>query len=413
VLCSRQSEKRDDGSGTARCACDLFPLLYIAHVTHCPVAGTSMTSYFPPIGSFTRAMSLSGARTYPNSSSTLSAADVGILPGRRRLDRYARLRRQPGEDTVVDEPLLLPKKPAPEMDYVIKNVVGAIDKEAELRNVAEKKKQKAKTSPASESRPLVRTASARPLQAPKRRLETLSRRMSEELLGRTDVVPKSRAKERGHLEDMRWIPTPETNVLKAGHSTRGTVAASFRPISGAVNANGQEETPKVSKSAIPEAKTMPPPPPPALVHHHPPQPKRSPSPVLLDLVPTQPATQTTSRHPPVLGMRRVHGHGTSSPLHSSQHLPNKQRGFKIPFARSGAGGSQASSTSTCSMSLSRPSYEMSESCVASAPSPPSGFSKPSPKSRTPSPTLEADSSYGEISFDMDIVEETMKQYDEI
>ena len=34
------------------------------------------------------------------------------------------------------------------------------------------------------------------------------------------------------------------------------------------------------------------------------------------------------------------------------------------------------------------------------------------RERSPSPGLDPDSSYGEISFDMDIIEETMKQYDE-
>ncbi|KII85441.1 hypothetical protein PLICRDRAFT_126260 [Plicaturopsis crispa FD-325 SS-3] len=109
-----------------------------------------------------------------------------------------------------------------------------------------------------------------------------------------------------------------------------------------------------------------------------------------------------SQRPPVLGMRRVTPYSTFS---TSQSLPSKQKGFKPPLAR--------------------PPVNAPPKAAPPAPSPkraPVTLPTPvtTPKERVPvkrrddrssSPAPEADSSYGEMSFDMDALEATMQQYD--
>lgn len=110
-----------------------------------------------------------------------------------------------------------------------------------------------------------------------------------------------------------------------------------------------------------------------------------------------------------------------SALTPSQTLPGKQRGFKVPLAKP-----QAAPTPTRLPAVSQPvpSYRETDPKVAQVLLTP----EPSPsiaakgtgikdgrvtetQHSSSSPASDPDSSYGDISFDMDALEETMKKYD--
>lgn len=141
------------------------------------------------------------------------------------------------------------------------------------------------------------------------------------------------------------------------------------------------------------------------------------------------STQPSARPPPALGMRRVNTHsGATSTFRPSQDIPTKQRGFKTPFARPGASQGPASAASSSSAGTD-PSYsarvnlhvtsEPSSSFPVAPDASSLAMSARPPQaravsSRSPSPDAapaEADSSYGEISFDADELNEIMSQYD--
>lgn len=133
-----------------------------------------------------------------------------------------------------------------------------------------------------------------------------------------------------------------------------------------------------------------------------------------------PSSQPTSRLLPALGMRRVNTYsGSSSPtvLQPSQNLPTKQRGFKVPAIRPSAGSQAPAHSASPSQTSNTMKIEPRTGSAMQHPNPTPSPRKTRPqsaareRSRSPSPPLEADSSYGDISLDMDAVEETMKQYD--
>ncbi|OCH92418.1 hypothetical protein OBBRIDRAFT_824716 [Obba rivulosa] len=126
-----------------------------------------------------------------------------------------------------------------------------------------------------------------------------------------------------------------------------------------------------------------------------------------------------SSRPPALGMRRTHNLPTST-FAPSQALPTRQRGFKPPLARPPARTSKPSSTS-----------RVAAAATATLPTPDltptsnfSGLRTTAPQrtkygetgnkagSRSSSPAApEADSSYGELPFDINALEEEMRKYD--
>ncbi|KZP09567.1 hypothetical protein FIBSPDRAFT_1051779 [Athelia psychrophila] len=134
-----------------------------------------------------------------------------------------------------------------------------------------------------------------------------------------------------------------------------------------------------------------------------------------------PRTQLlSSQRPRALGMRRAFP-AYSATTTSSQSLPEKQRAFKVPLAKPSCPPTTMVSTTVF------PAKSTRERQVAAPfPSPPSplgadadaiskgegirdgdGSSSPSPGS----PSADPDSSYGDMSFDMDALEETMQKYD--
>ncbi|KIM86614.1 hypothetical protein PILCRDRAFT_309435 [Piloderma croceum F 1598] len=125
-----------------------------------------------------------------------------------------------------------------------------------------------------------------------------------------------------------------------------------------------------------------------------------------------PNSQLTSR-PPALGMRRSL---TTSSLAPSQTLPEKQRGFKVPLAKPAP---PIFSTQLPTSSYPRKNIQVSRVLPTPEPSPPNPAKETSTKDggevgtqhNSSSPAPDADSSYGDMSFDMDALEETMKKYD--
>ncbi|KAF7984171.1 hypothetical protein HWV62_16848 [Athelia sp. TMB] len=150
-------------------------------------------------------------------------------------------------------------------------------------------------------------------------------------------------------------------------------------------------------------------PPPPIIHVSVPttKPESPPSPPR-----TQPVPLSSSQRPRALGMRRAFN--TYHTI-SSQNLPEKQRGFKVPLAKPSYPPISAPSSK-----LANPRRE----APAPFPSPPSpldnvrGGCEADPASKETgtdegsfSPAEDPDSSYGDMSFDMDALEETMQMYD--
>lgn len=142
--------------------------------------------------------------------------------------------------------------------------------------------------------------------------------------------------------------------------------------------------------------------------------------------PLQPQS-TQSRGPRALGMRRANTHAsTSSTFRPSQDIPMKQRGFKTPFARPLTSQTAPQYSPATDVLVSNPHHRRSEDASQATNSFPIAENSSTPEevrgrparaqpaqSRSPSPEIvpEADSSYGDISFDEDTLNEIMSQYD--
>ncbi|EMD32438.1 hypothetical protein CERSUDRAFT_99520 [Gelatoporia subvermispora B] len=132
--------------------------------------------------------------------------------------------------------------------------------------------------------------------------------------------------------------------------------------------------------------------------------------------------------PPALGMRRAHI-PSSSTFAPSQTLPTRQKGFKPPLSRPPANplpasASQKLTSHTPALGASRtttqatlPTPELTpttanvnESHGAKPPQRTRYGSTSSSRSSSPAPP-EADSSYGELPFDISAIEEAMRKYD--
>ncbi|KAI0696635.1 hypothetical protein BC835DRAFT_1414176 [Cytidiella melzeri] len=363
------------------------------------------TSSFPSISSISQTTFSS------TTSSAVSSAS------RRGSEKYTLGRRKQVKRSATELTSSM-KEAIPALGNMLQAVSVKMDESAKLKqHHIEKKREQA--SKQVRVRPLVRTHSAQPARPPKR--QTLSRHVSEEVLGTGSVASGSRGQDR--LADTEWVSSLLQATVRTKESVVDEVAHEVplpleMPTDAALAVRENRlKTHKTSKDSA----SMPPPPPP--LHNRPKQPKKAaiardpPPPTSVGV--EQPraqqppmASQSASRALPALGMRRANPYVASqtAQLQSSQSLPSKQRGFKPPFARPPAAGSQTSSTSTSSTSASRAlsSAKDDSSNTYPSPSPPSrAFSRP----RSPSPSPEADSSYGEISFDMDLVEEAMKPYD--
>ncbi|EGO19815.1 hypothetical protein SERLADRAFT_453142 [Serpula lacrymans var. lacrymans S7.9] len=145
-----------------------------------------------------------------------------------------------------------------------------------------------------------------------------------------------------------------------------------------------------------------------------------------------PSSQMSQRsfRPPVLGMRRAVNSTPVSAFSASQNIPYRQKGFKPPLAKKPSVANITHNTVTTSSSSTpentrthkRKTCEFDDS-LASLPTPDltpvqrsatvttQSDSVAEPHDRSPSPFTEADSSFGDISFDMDALEETMQKYD--
>lgn len=115
--------------------------------------------------------------------------------------------------------------------------------------------------------------------------------------------------------------------------------------------------------------------------------------------------------PPPLGMRRAHTTGSSTSGLVPKALPTKQAAFKTPFARSASGDA-------VNVTLSQRARASSTVAVSrnAVPGPARPVQRPAvapPPSRSPSPevNVEADSSYGEMPFDIADIDEEMSKYD--
>ncbi|KAH8096867.1 hypothetical protein BXZ70DRAFT_320165 [Cristinia sonorae] len=145
----------------------------------------------------------------------------------------------------------------------------------------------------------------------------------------------------------------------------------------------------------------------------PPPPATTKTPVLLPqqhaaplLRASQPAMPRPT--PPPLGMRRAHTTGSTSGL-VPKTLPTKQAAFKTPFARVPAGNAPPVTRQT--------SAPTAPNAVFSTTSRPAAVTRhhshaPPPCSRTPSPgPADADSSFGDMPFDLADIDEAMSKYD--
>lgn len=138
----------------------------------------------------------------------------------------------------------------------------------------------------------------------------------------------------------------------------------------------------------------------------------------------KPPQSSQSRGPPALGMRRTNTHsGVASAFRPSQDIPMKQRGFRTPFSRPANAQTPSQAMSSISnydqsgrMGIPPPnSFPVSER----SPSPELTRGRPPQARPARSPSQEedddaspeADSSYGDISFDEDTLNEIMSQYD--
>jgi len=123
-----------------------------------------------------------------------------------------------------------------------------------------------------------------------------------------------------------------------------------------------------------------------------------------------------SSGPPVLGMRRVSPYRNFAPSHA---LPEKQKGFKTPFLKQPPASSEESTpsptpkygASTRAPTVPRLSIQTTPSGSISSQEDSTMEMEPTPSQRSSSPMTATDSSFGDMSFDMDALEETMKMYD--
>lgn len=351
----------------------------------------------------------------------------------------------------------------PQLADMIRNVVGTIDEDARLKKHPLGKHR----TPGKEqlsTRALVRTNSSR---TPMEKKRSLKRHVSEELLDRTNVAYRSSTKD--STLDMGWAQrranakiaaNPESQEPCAGptitEAKRG-VALEFDDLltdDHPLCEHPAQLKAKSSKRSVVSARRphrrpdsradsviMPPPPNPLPLKRRVSEAKDIsgalmllPQAPILHAAPVRTggatrlsvlaSSQPPSRPPPpVLGMRRTKTYNGTPPT-ASQNPYSKQCGFKVPFVRPPTSGSQPSCTPTASACdpIGKMIFEVQCGSATqfshSTPSPVrQGRSRPpvkeEPRSSSPSlsPPPEADSSYGEISFDMDAVEETMRQYD--
>lgn len=396
------------------------------------------------------ASTLSMAQSSSSGSSSLNTPSSRRRAGLHR-ERY-------GSATAdLEDSLDNAQQAVPQLTDLIRNVVGAIDHGARLKKHHFEKHRQTKEQ--SNSRPLVRTKSARSGQSAKKRV--LVRHVSEELVDKTNVASSSH--EQSVMADMSWSSRfADTKVVistqpqgthtgpLAAEAQRMTVGADDQSLRNYTSYLKEDDstarvrsTMRIQNRTDPRADVVAMPPPPTLQHQ-----QRLPknisdshnvshcaSAAYADSTRAEnqarfsclTSSQPSFRPPPALGMRRTstyNGTSTAAVSQSSQNLPTKQRSFKVPFNRHTDTGSQVPAASPASAS--RPIARMKvQAKTASATDSPDSTPSPSckarfrppvreePPSRSPSPELEADSSYGDISFDMDAVEETMRQFDEV
>lgn len=142
-----------------------------------------------------------------------------------------------------------------------------------------------------------------------------------------------------------------------------------------------------------------------------------PSPPRSQPVPTaRPPSLSQLSRPPALGMRRAFTTYTS--ISPSQTLPEKQRGFKVPLAKPSC---PPVSVAAKYRQVSSKQEQVLHTPLSSPPIPLDAvrndsdgegpMTGPGTDGRCSSPAQDPDSSYGDMSFDMDALEETMKKYD--
>lgn len=154
--------------------------------------------------------------------------------------------------------------------------------------------------------------------------------------------------------------------------------------------------------------------PPPMNPHHQSRPLPPPYPSQNSSISRPPNSQLSSR-PPVLGMRR--SMTTYSALAPSQTLPEKRKGFKVPLAKPAVPLVRESVVPPPTPSYRHPRVEPSRVLPTPEPSPPDppdvngGRDGAAANTQYNSSSPDGDSSYGDMSFDMDALEEAMKKYD--
>ncbi|TCD65374.1 hypothetical protein EIP91_002738 [Steccherinum ochraceum] len=114
--------------------------------------------------------------------------------------------------------------------------------------------------------------------------------------------------------------------------------------------------------------------------------------------------------PPPLGMRRAHTTGSTVSGLVSRGLPTKQAGFKPPFARPPAVANTYAPQANRQMSASTTTHHANT--IRTISSARHATVVVQPRSPSPEAPVDADSSYGELPFDMADLDEAMKQYDD-
>ncbi|KAK7689535.1 hypothetical protein QCA50_007327 [Cerrena zonata] len=147
----------------------------------------------------------------------------------------------------------------------------------------------------------------------------------------------------------------------------------------------------------------------------PPEPIPDPAPIPSLPPPTlRRMTQGPRSTPPALGMRRA-PYSSNLETKAKSQLPIKQKPFRVPFARPPVGQAGPSSVAVEQAQtrvVAQP--QLTKSHTVKAPSrPPVARPRSPSRSRSPSPAVDPDTSYGDITMDFDpeVLDEVMRQYD--
>ncbi|TFY68092.1 hypothetical protein EVG20_g3691 [Dentipellis fragilis] len=205
---------------------------------------------------------------------------------------------------------------------------------------------------------------------------------------------------------MRTTSAPQTRSTPS-ESSKPDQSASSAP-SSQMSRTAPHLHPQISRISSQNSNLPPPPKRSVPRAPSPPAPASTPSPPS-PVMPVQPIPlplPRASQRPPPLGMRRVIG-TTNSGFTPSQTLPTRQRPFKPPLARPRVNPAPASKGTDAAP----PAKATPGRLPTPRSSPPAPAMSKQRRVPSPPPPAEADSSYGELSFDIDLLDAEMQKYD--